>query len=81
MLVAINSHYTPTSDIETLTRLRDEARANYFNHSDPGGLTDAEELAWRWDHFALQLIMTAAQKRLDAEIALRAMIKIGEAAE
>lgn len=53
--------------VTQLRSMRDDARKSYFEHADPGGLTPPEKKAWDFEHFALQLILQAAQVRLEAE--------------
>lgn len=66
---------TPATEILALQHLRDEARTNYFAHIDPGGLTPAQKQAWAYEHFALQLILQAAQLRLDAEAEMQLLLR------
>lgn len=66
---------TPSNNISALQHQRDEARSNYFAHVDPGGLTPPQKQAWDYDHFALQLILQAAQLRLDAEAEMQALLQ------
>ena len=60
---------------------RDQARNYYFAHIQPDSMNNAQLKAWKYEHFALQLIMAAAQVRLDGESETRALIKVGETAD
>ncbi|HEY4355996.1 MAG TPA: hypothetical protein VGN16_09635 [Acidobacteriaceae bacterium] len=79
MLVTLpdNDRYYAVSQLRSM---RDEARHKYFLHADPGGLTVAEKKAWDFEHFALQLILQAAQVRLAAEEEMVALLKAEKAA-
>lgn len=73
MVIEIRS--SPSRNLLALEHQRDDARENYFAHIDPGGLTPAEKRAWEYDQFALQLLLGAAQMRLDAEEKLQLLLK------
>lgn len=77
MLIEIPSITYGAHDAHALLSLeaaRDAARTNYFQHSDPGGLLPAQKKAWNLEHFALQLLVQAAQIRLDAEVKMHELL-------
>lgn len=59
---------------------RDERRERYFSHTNPGGLTPPHQKAWEFEHFALQLLLEAAQMRLDAETEMDRLLRAERAA-
>jgi hypothetical protein len=63
-----------------LTRCRDDTRAAYFAHTDPGGLTPAQKEAWQLENMGLLLLLHAAQKRLDAEFEILCLLNVERAA-
>jgi hypothetical protein len=69
-----------TRFISFLTKHRDKARARYFAHVDPGGLTASEQNAFAYEHLALELLLKAAQCRLDTEIELQRGLEAERAA-
>lgn len=64
----------PSKKLSALRQQAQEAFGKYFKHSDPGGMTPNEKLAWRHEHFALQLLMEAAHLRLHAEEEMLALL-------
>lgn len=77
MFICIPDPATARSLLE-LEQSRDDARGHYFAHSDPGGLTPATKHAFELDHFALQLILAAAQKRLDAGFEMSNLMSVAD---
>lgn len=78
MLIAIPDPHTDR--IPILKLMLAEKRECYFAHNDPGGLSDAQKKAWDFEHFALQLLLQAAQTRLAGEEELAQLLNTEDAA-
>jgi hypothetical protein len=57
-----------------LRQRRDEARDHFFLHRNPGNLTPAENTAFAMEAEAYELLLRAAQIRLDAEEELQRLL-------
>jgi len=72
--------HKPGPDIIELTKARNFARDAYFAHHDPGNLTPAQKHAYQYRNMALLLLLHAAQAELDAEVDMRALLSMEQAA-
>lgn len=78
MLISIDN--MPSTSLIELKVQHADARANYFAHTDLGGLTPAQQKAWNFEHFALQLLLQSAHVRLAAEEEMQALMQAEAAA-
>lgn len=60
--------------LDILFAKRDNARADYLSHCDPGNLTAAGKRAFQYRNMALLLMLKAAQLELDAELEFHALM-------
>lgn len=67
MLINVPERSASTPALPVLKREARMAYENFFRHSNPGGLTPAQEAAWHLEHHALQMLMHAADLSLKAE--------------
>lgn len=65
-----SDHIARLSQLRALEERRDRAKAIYFAHRDPGGLSPSLKDAWGMEHVALYLMLKAAQTRFIAELEL-----------
>lgn len=65
---------SPDAALSELMDRSDTARQRFFAHRDPGNLRPAEKRAFQYENMAFLLLWKAAQRKLEAELELQALL-------
>lgn len=64
----------PDAHLTDLIDRSNDARRRFFSHRDPGNLKPAEKRAFQYENMAYLLLWKAAQRKLEAELELQALL-------